>query len=119
MLRAGLLLVWGLSSLVNSLPMPAMFSGLPIKWNKKTLEFRGKTYDAEQYAPVLIFPNPLNPKRYVVINSGIDFRNDAYGSNALQTPKLPDWAIIDLHSEAGPRWPGKIAAAGFFDETWK
>lgn len=30
---AGLLLVWGLSSLVNSLPMPAMFSGLPIHWN--------------------------------------------------------------------------------------
>lgn len=28
----GLLLVWGLSSLVNSLPMPAMFSGLPIHW---------------------------------------------------------------------------------------
>ena len=30
---AGLLLVWGLSSLVNALPLPAMFSGLPIKWN--------------------------------------------------------------------------------------
>lgn len=28
----GLLLVWILSSLVNSLPMPAMFSGLPIHW---------------------------------------------------------------------------------------
>lgn len=30
---AGLLLVWALSSLVNALPMPIMFSGLPIKWN--------------------------------------------------------------------------------------
>jgi putative ABC transport system permease protein len=29
---AGLILVWMLSSLVNSLPMPAMFSGLPIHW---------------------------------------------------------------------------------------
>jgi putative ABC transport system permease protein len=30
---AGLLLVSALSALVNSLPLPAMFSGLPIKWN--------------------------------------------------------------------------------------
>jgi len=30
---AGLLLVLGLSTLVNALPMPAMFSGLPIRWN--------------------------------------------------------------------------------------
>jgi putative ABC transport system permease protein len=28
----GLILVWLLSTLVNSLPMPAMFSGLPIHW---------------------------------------------------------------------------------------
>lgn len=29
----GLVLVWALSSLVNSLPMPTMFSGLPIHWH--------------------------------------------------------------------------------------
>jgi putative ABC transport system permease protein len=29
----GMILVLGLSGLVNSLPMPAMFSGLPVKWN--------------------------------------------------------------------------------------
>jgi putative ABC transport system permease protein len=29
---AGLLLTWALSSLVNALPMPTMFSGLPIRW---------------------------------------------------------------------------------------
>jgi putative ABC transport system permease protein len=28
----GLLLVWGLSSIVNALPLPGMFSGLPIDW---------------------------------------------------------------------------------------
>ena len=49
----------------------------------------------------------------------IDFRNDAYGSNARQTPKLPDWAIIDLDTPPGPRWPGRVVAAGFFDEEWR
>ena len=38
-----------------------------------TLTVRGKTYPAN-HAPILVFPNPLNPKRYVVINSGLTFR---------------------------------------------
>ena len=80
---------------------------------------RGKTYPAEQHAPILVFPNPLNPARYIVLNSGIDFRADGYGNNALQTPKLPDWAVVDLLTPPGPRWPGRIADAGFFDEKWK
>jgi pimeloyl-ACP methyl ester carboxylesterase len=92
---------------------------LPVKWDKEKLVFHGETYDAAHHAPILIFPNPLNPRRYVVLNSGIDFRNEAYGTNALQTPKLPDYAIVDLRTPAGPRWPGKIVEAGFFDEEWK
>jgi len=48
-----------------------------------------------------------------------DFRTDAYGSNAKQTPKLPDWALIDLDTPPGPRWPGRILDAGFFDEHCK
>jgi hypothetical protein len=54
-----------------------------------------------------------------VLNSGIDFRSDAYGSNAKQTPKLPDWAMVSLDSPPDRRWPGKIVAAGFFDERWR
>ena len=50
---------------------------------------------------------------------GIDFREEAYGTNALQVPKLPDYAIIDLRETPGPRWPGKIVTAGFFDSAWK
>jgi len=111
------LVVWGDPG-ANHL-LTKMLKKLPLKWTPKELVFRGQTYDATHHAPILIFPNPLNPKRYVVLNSGIDFRNDAYGSNALQTPKLPDWAIIDLDTPPGPRWPGKVVTAGFFDEQWK
>ena len=67
----------------------------------------------------MIFPNPLNPQHYVVLNSGIDFREHAYGTNSLQIPKLPDFAMIDLREPPGARWPGKIVDAGFFDESWK
>jgi hypothetical protein len=40
-------------------------------------------------------------------------------SNARQTPKLPDWAIIDAATPMTSRAPGKIIDAGFFDESWK
>jgi hypothetical protein len=62
-------------------------------------------------APVLIFPNPLNPKKYVVLNSGFTFADYAASSNSLQTPKLPDWAVVDTGT-------AKVKSAGFFNEDW-
>jgi pimeloyl-ACP methyl ester carboxylesterase len=111
------LILWGDPS--SNRLLAKMLDKLPLEWTRDRFAFNGQTYDATRHAPILIFPNPLNPARYVVLNSGIDFRNDAYGSNAKQTPKLPDWAIVSLDVPPGPRWPGKIAAAGFFDERWQ
>jgi dienelactone hydrolase len=78
-----------------------------------------RRFDAAHYAPILIYPNPLNPKRYVVLNSGFTFREHAYFSNALQIPKLPDWAIVDIRTPPDADWPGKIVAADFFGEEWQ
>ena len=69
--------------------------------------------------PLLIYPNPLNPDRYVVLNSGFTFREYDYLNNARQVPKLPDWAVVDVTTPPDSRWPGKVVAAGFFDENWK
>ena len=113
------LILWGDPSSSRVLARLLATGKLPLTWDGKSLTFRGQTYDAAHHAPILIFPNPLNSSRYVVLNSGIDFREHAYGSNSLQLPKLPDYAIIDLREAPGPRWPGKIATAGFFDEAWK
>jgi dienelactone hydrolase len=74
---------------------------------------------AETQVPLLIWPNPLNPERYVVLNSGFTFREYDYLNNARQVPKLPDWAVVDVTTPPNSRWPGKIEAAGFFDENWK
>jgi len=32
---------------------------------------------------------------------------------------LPDWAIIDTTQAPNAVHPGRIADAGFFDETWQ
>ena len=44
----------------------------------------------------MIYPNPLNSNRYVVLNSGMTFREGHDRTNSLQNPKLPDWAVVDL-----------------------
>ena len=111
------LILWGDPS--SNAVLAKIVAQLPVKWDAKELVFHGQTYAAANHAPILVFPNPLNPARYVVLNSGIDFRTEGYGNNAHQTPKLPDWAIVDLRTPPGPRWPGKIVDAGFFDEEWK
>lgn len=73
----------------------------------------------ETQVPLLIHPNPLNPARYVVLNSGFTFREYDYLNNARQVPKLPDWAVVDVSTPPDSRWPGKVVAADFFDEGWK
>ena len=67
----------------------------------------------------VIYPNPLNPEKYVVLNSSFTYREYDYLNNARQVPKLPDWAVIDLTTPPDARWPGKIAAADFFGEKWE
>lgn len=92
---------------------------LPVKWTASGVLVGTQFFDAAHHAPVLVYPNPLNPKKYVVLNSGFTFREYDYLNNARQVPKLPDWAIVDVNSPVTPRAPGKIAAAGFFGERWE
>jgi hypothetical protein len=81
---------------------------LPMKWPMEGSQ-----------ALIMIYPNPENPKRYVVLNSGFTFREFDYLNNARQSPKLPDWAIVDTATPPDARYPGKIVSAGFFNEDWK
>jgi pimeloyl-ACP methyl ester carboxylesterase len=92
---------------------------LPLKWDTQSLTLAGRTHEANGHMPVLIYPNPLNPARYVVLNSGFTYREYDYLNNARQNAKLPDWAIVDLRVAPNSRWPGKIVDADFFDEQWK
>ena len=44
---------------------------------------------------MLIYPNPLNANRYVVLNSGHTFHAADYrGTNALLYPRLGDYAVL-------------------------
>jgi pimeloyl-ACP methyl ester carboxylesterase len=92
---------------------------LPIRWDSENVVVGQEKYPAADRVPVLIYPNPLNPQRYVVFNSGFTFREADYMNNARQIPRLPDWAIIDIRTPPDATQPGKIEAAGFFGEAWE
>jgi predicted esterase len=85
---------------------------LPIQWSAHAVKVGEKTFPAATHAPVFIFPNPLNPQRYVVVNSGFTFAAAGLGSNAQQTPKLPDYAVFEVAGNS-------VVLADFFDEQWR
>ncbi|MGE3821360.1 MAG: alpha/beta hydrolase-fold protein [Isosphaeraceae bacterium] len=87
---------------------------LPLDWGREWLNLGGESYAAAEHAPVLIAPNPLNPRRYVVINSGHTFgAREFRGTNALLHPRLGDWAVFHTGGASG-----SLRASGFFDEGW-
>jgi hypothetical protein len=117
LIQSANLVLWGDPS-SNSV-MARIAGKLPIQWSGKQVSVGDQTFDAANHAPALIYPNPLNPDRYVVFNSSFTFREFAYLNNARQVPMLPDWAVIDLRTPPGNVWPGKVVAADFFDERWQ
>jgi dienelactone hydrolase len=92
---------------------------LPIRWDKERITVGQQSFPADRHVAILVFPNPLNPQRYVVLNSGFTFREYDYLNNARQTPKLPDWAVVDVSSKPDAKVPGKVVAADFFGERWE
>jgi len=92
---------------------------LPIHWDARGVQVGEKRYSPAHHVPVLIYPNPLNPRRYIVLNSGFTYRDYDYLNNARQVPKLPDFAVIDVRVPPSSRSPGRIGTAGFFDERWQ
>ncbi len=100
-------------------PKNAAQAKLPLRWDSKDLQLGKGTYPAASHAPVLVYPNPLAPNRYIVLNSTFTFRQGSDTTNALQTPKLPDWAVVDLTTPPHNLAPGAIPDAGFFDENWR
>ena len=111
------LILWGDPG--SNAVLAKIAGNLPVGWTAEGVQVGGKSFPGTDHAPALIYPNPLAPARYVVLNSGFTFREYDYLNNARQISRLPDWTVFDLNTKPNARYAGKIAAAGFFDESWK
>ncbi|MBV9121833.1 MAG: prolyl oligopeptidase family serine peptidase, partial [Planctomycetes bacterium] len=93
---------------------------LPLEWTRDHITLDDRTYSAAEHVPVLIYPSPLNPNRYVVVNSGHTFHDTEFrGSNALLFPRLGDYAILKLASSDKDPLAVATVTAGLFDDSWK
>ena len=93
--------------------------GLPVKHGGEAWSIGTARSAVGSSLPVLVYPNPLNPERYVVWNSGFTYREFAYLNNARQIPMLPDWALVSTVEGRDSQLPGTILAEGFFDDRWQ
>ena len=96
----------------NSL-MAKIVGRLPIQWTKSDITVGSQKFPSANHALVLIYPNPLNPQKYVVLNTGQTFSANRItsGTEAVFFPRLGDYAVLTTG--------GETKTAGFFDEAWK
>jgi len=87
---------------------------LPVRWTRDAVSLEGKSYPAADHYPALIYPNPLSPTHYVVLNSGLTIDDRGYRGD-YGMPSLGDFAVL----KAGAGEVGDAAVAGLFDEFWK
>ena len=119
--RAHLILFGGPNS--NSLTA-RLAAHLPIALEEDALVVGERRFTAPDAGVKMIYPNPLNPDRYVVVNAGISWRGtqlidrlDQFTSPWYQRHlPLPDYVVFDGKSFANS---GPLLTAGFFDENWQ
>lgn len=116
------LILWGTpqsNRVIGDLLAASLSEQDEIRWEANTIRIGKMSVDAAHHVPLLIYPNPRNRDKYVVLNSGPTFRPAHDRTNSLQNPHLPDWALIDLDELPSAERPGGIAHAGFFDDEWR
>ncbi len=102
----------------NQLLARLLKSKTPVAWDKSSVRIGKESWPSGEHVPVAIMPNPESPDRYLVINSGLTFRDAHDKTNSLQNPQLPDWSVININTPRSASASGQITAAGFFNDHW-
>ncbi len=82
----------------------------PLNWDQRQISIAEHSWSSDGHGLCAIFPNPFNPRKYVVLNSGHTFHEqDFRASNAWLFPRLGDVAVFQLQPEmnlrtAEPLW---------------
>ena len=100
--------------------MARVIQKLPVEWTREAIRVAGKSYDPATHGLSMIYPNPLNPNRYVVINSGHTFHEpDFKNSNSWLFPRLGDIAVQAFSRNKSGGYDESIKWAGLFDSAWQ
>ncbi|MGC9010196.1 MAG: prolyl oligopeptidase family serine peptidase [Sulfolobales archaeon] len=75
-----------------------------------------KTYEREKIGIAMIYPNPIDPAKYIVLLGG-NSRESIEALQRLALTIVPDYLIYD--SRLVGRDPGGVIASGFFNYFWR
>lgn len=93
---------------------------LPIQWRKDGLEVGGQRFAAGEHGLSMIYPNPLNPRKYLVVNSGHTFHDAEFrASNANLYPRLGDISVIQFVAGSDGSYRESAVFSDLFDARWK
>lgn len=93
---------------------------LPVHWTKSEIGAFGEKYDPATHGVSFIYPNPMSPRKYVVVNSGHTFHAaDFAKSNAWLFPRLGDIAIQKFEKLDNGTYRETVERADFFNNLWK
>lgn len=95
--------------------MAKVMSKLPVQWTKEKVTLNGQTYPASENYPAMIYPNPLMPGKYVVLNTGLTITDAEYNGD-YGMPRWGDYAVVKV--KEGAETPD-LVTAGLFDENWQ
>ncbi|MFP4056131.1 MAG: NPCBM/NEW2 domain-containing protein [Candidatus Brocadiia bacterium] len=108
---------------VNSL-IPRVMDGLPIRVEGHSVVFGEERFEGDDLGFKLVYPNPLNPSRYVALFTGTTWRGvyqivGRFGNwfdwGILDGWHWQDFAVFDDHTYS----PETFLAVGFFDNDWE
>ena len=88
---------------------------LPVQWTRTQVTLAGQNYPAATNYPALVYPNPLHPSKYVVINTGLTISDSDYNGD-YGMPQWGDYAIVQVKDGADVP---DLVTAGLFDEKWQ
>ncbi|MBX3248536.1 MAG: extensin family protein [Myxococcales bacterium] len=94
---------------------------LPIRVEDDAVVVGATRHAGRDVAARFVYPNPLAPERYVLVNTGVSAEAIAAGNGLPEF--LPDYAIYDRRSLSGrqDRVQGRsrMLAQGYFDHLWR
>jgi hypothetical protein len=95
--------------------MPKVMPKLPVKWTRDTIQLGRFSHKPADHLLAMIYPNPLNPSRYVVLNLGLT-APDSELRGEYQMPRFGDCAVLRVEEKID--FPDFVLAT-LFDEAWR
>jgi dienelactone hydrolase len=93
---------------------------LPVEWTEETIKVGDQEWSAKDHGLSLIFPNPLNRSKYIVLNSGHTFHDkDFRSSNAWLFPRLGDIAVQKITPQKDGSFQEETVWSDVFGERWQ